>query len=339
MAYFYPRQLTTLSDHRTPPKNAELHGLRLTTIDLRRLSKDHPGSRTQFRSHATPEDVSGDHRAFGVAVPTMFFGVTPQLWRKYTDWPLMVAAVIFLVAYSIQVIANLPNTHADALDDIIWATWAVFAIDYIANLAMAPYRGRWFIRHLPELVVLALPVLRPLRLLRLVTLFRVMNRVAGNSLRGRVLTYVLGSAVLLTYISALAVLDAEENVPLANIRSIGDALWWAVTTVTTVGYGDYYPVTVVGRLVAVGLMIGGIAILGVVTASVASWLVEQVSEKAVAEVQAADATLLCEVARLGQRIDELTAQITPERPSGHHGSITHPMAPGMTPGVPRLVEH
>lgn len=228
----------------------------------------------------------------------------------------MVAAVIFLVAYSIQVIGNVPDSQAVLIDAIIWATWAVFAIDYFTNLVMAPNRGRWFIRHLHDLIILALPVLRPLRLLRLVTLLRVMNLVAGNSLRGRVLTYILGSAALLTYISALAVLDAEENIPTANIRSIGDALWWAVTTVTTAGYGDYYPVTWVGRLVAVGLMIGGIAILGVVTASVASWLVEQVGEKAVAEAQASDDSLAVEVALLAKRFDQLAAQLTPQSPTG-----------------------
>ena len=84
-------------------------------------------------------------------------------------------------------------------------------------------------------------------------------------------------------------------------------MWWAVVTVTTVGYGDFYPITVVGRLVAVGLMIGGIAVLGVVTASVASWLVEQVGVRAAAEVEAADAPLLAEVARLSERIDQLMA--------------------------------
>lgn len=240
--------------------------------------------------------------------------MTPQLWRKYTDWPLMVAAVIFLVAYSIQVIGNLPEHQTEALNVLIWATWVMFAIDYLANVILAPNRGHWFIRHLHDLVILALPLLRPLRLLRLVTLVRVMNRVAGNSLRGRVLTYVLGSAVLLTYIGALAVLDAEQNAPHANIHSIGDALWWAFVTVTTVGYGDFYPVTWVGRVVAGGLMIGGIAVLGVVTASVASWLVEQVGEKAVTEVKAADASLIAEVARLAKRIDQLSDRLSAQQP-------------------------
>lgn len=234
--------------------------------------------------------------------------MNPQVWRKYTDWPLMAAAVVFLVAYSIQVIGNLSGNQAEPLELIIWITWAAFVIDYVANLVIAPHRGQWFIRHLHDLIILVLPLLRPLRLLRLVTLLRVMNRIAGNELRGRILTYVLGSAILLTYLSALAVLDAEESAPHSNIHTIGDALWWAVVTVTTVGYGDFYPVTLVGRLVAVGLMVGGIAVLGVVTASVASWLVEQVGVRAAAEVEAADAPLLAEVVRLSNRVDQLIAQ-------------------------------
>jgi voltage-gated potassium channel len=235
--------------------------------------------------------------------------MTQQLWRKYTDWPLMGSALVFLAAYSVQVIGNLSGTRAAAIEVIIWVTWAMFVIDYVANLALAPQRGRWFVRHL-------LPVLRPLRLLRLVTLLRVMNRVGSNELRGRILTYVLGSALLLTYVSALAVLDAEENAAKSNIHNIGDALWWAVVTVTTVGYGDYYPVTFVGRVVAVGLMVGGIAVLGVVTASVASWLVQQVSVKAAQEMEAADAPLRTEVARLSDQIDQLIGQGTGRRTAG-----------------------
>jgi voltage-gated potassium channel Kch len=96
-------------------------------------------------------------------------------------------------------------------------------------------------------------------------------------LRGRVGIYVAGGASLLAFCAALAVLDAERSSVDANITDFGDAIWWAVTTMTTVGYGDHYPVTPAGRLVAFGLMIGGIALLGTVTATLASWLVETVA--------------------------------------------------------------
>ena len=108
-------------------------------------------------------------------------------------------------------------------------------------------------------------MLQPLRLLRLVFLFRVLNRRAENSMRGRITAYVATSTGLLIFSAALAVLDAERGAKGANITNFGDAVWWSVTTMSTVGYGDEYPVTTTGRLVAVALMIGGVALLGVVT--------------------------------------------------------------------------
>lgn len=106
------------------------------------------------------------------------------------------------------------------------------------------------------------------------TLISVLQRSAGTALRGRVTIYVVSSATLLVLVAGLAVLDAEQNATGANITNIGDGLWWAFVTITTVGYGDFYPITIVGRLIAVGLMIAGIALLGTVTATLAAWFVE-----------------------------------------------------------------
>ena len=234
--------------------------------------------------------------------------MTQARWQTLTEWPLLAIAAVFLTAYSIQVIANLSDRQAAILNLVIWATWGLFGVDYVAQLILAPRRLRWFTRNLHQLLILALPMLRPLRLLRLVTVLSVVQRFAGSTLRGRVLTYVLGSAVLLTYVGALAVLDTEENAPGANIKSFGDALWWAVVTITTVGYGDRYPITFIGRLVAVGLMIGGIAVLGVVTASVAAWLVEQVRSNTAKEVQTADASLEAQIAELTTLLKAHTMQ-------------------------------
>lgn len=146
------------------------------------------------------------------------------------------------------------------------------------RLRLASHRVE-FVRHnLIDLAVVVLPLLRPLRLLRLVTLLAVLNRKAGGSLRGRVSVYVAGAALMVILVASLAELQAERGAPGALIRTFGDALWWAATTVTTVGYGDVYPVTTQGRWVAVGLMLAGIALIGVVTATFASRLIEQVAE-------------------------------------------------------------
>jgi voltage-gated potassium channel len=93
-----------------------------------------------------------------------------------------------------------------------------------------------------------------------------------------VIFYVCGAALILVYCAALAVLDAERHHQNANIRSFGDALWWAAETVSTVGYGEHYPVTTEGRFVAVGLMIGGVALIGAVSASFATWLIDRVRQ-------------------------------------------------------------
>jgi voltage-gated potassium channel len=92
--------------------------------------------------------------------------------------------------------------------------------------------------------------------------------------------YVAGTALMALGLGALAVLDAEQDASGANITTFGDALWWSTTTVTTVGYGDLYPVTTTGRLVAVALMLVGIACIGAITAGVAAWLVAQVEADA-----------------------------------------------------------
>jgi voltage-gated potassium channel len=155
----------------------------------------------------------------------------------------------------------------------------------------------------------ALPLLRPLRLLRLVTLLSVLHRTLGDSLRGRVVTYVAGSAAMLVFVGALAVLDVEQSAPDAKIVTFGDALWWAMTTITTVGYGDMYPVTPIGRMVAAALMMSGIAVLGVVTASIASWLVQRVEDTAETTADAMEEPIRAEVADLVAEISSLRREI------------------------------
>jgi voltage-gated potassium channel len=105
----------------------------------------------------------------------------------------------------------------------------------------------------------------------------VLNRYAGSSFRGRVGIYLAGSASLIVLMASLAILDAERGGP-GPIQHFGDAVWWSLATITTVGYGDMYPVTTEGRFIAVGLMFCGIGVLGVVTGSFASWLVERVDD-------------------------------------------------------------
>jgi voltage-gated potassium channel len=231
--------------------------------------------------------------------------MTLERWDDLTEWPLLAIAFAYLVAYSWQVLAPDPPSLLHA---VLQGVWAVFLIHYVVSLVLAPDRQRWFLRNLHELLIVALPMFRPLRLLRLLTTLNVLHRVAGRALRGRLLIYAAGASVLLVYVAALAMYDIEHQHPEAMITTFGDAIWWAIVSITTVGYGDLYPVTFTGRAITVALMIYGIALLGIVTATLASWLIQQVGEEA-AKSRAATAadidTLRQEIAGLR---DALTHQ-------------------------------
>jgi voltage-gated potassium channel len=214
-----------------------------------------------------------------------------QRWEKRTEWPLAAVAVVFLAVYSVQVLKQPHGDEAHLLWLIAWLAWGLFVIDYFARLYLAPNRFRWFLRHWFDLAIVVLPLLRPLRLLRLVLLLGALQRAAGNVIRGRIVTYTVFGVTLLIYVASLAILTKERNQPGATINSFGNAVWWSITTVTTIGYGDLYPVTVTGRVIAVALMIGGISLVGVVTASIASWIVQRVSETETANQAATTAQI------------------------------------------------
>jgi voltage-gated potassium channel len=234
--------------------------------------------------------------------------VRSRRWEQAIDWPLMVAAVVFLAAYAVPVLdPDLPTGLLGLCQWLSWVTWGIFVIDLVVRLALADERLRYLVRHWYDVLVIVLPLLRPLRLLRLIPLLSVLNRRAQTRLRGRVAIYVAGGASLLAFCAALAVLDVERSSPDANITDFGDAIWWAITTMTTVGYGDRYPVTGVGRMVAFALMVGGIALLGTVTATLASWLIESVDAE---KEQAED--LQATVRRLEDKIDRLAAEENPD---------------------------
>ena len=233
-------------------------------------------------------------------------GQAPRIrrWEEATDWPLMVAAMIFLAAYAVPILApTLPAWLLGLCHWLIWITWGIFVVDIVVRLALVDERLRYLVRHWYDVLVVALPLLRPLRLLRLIPLLSVLNRTAKIRLRERVAIYLAGGASLLVFCAATAVLDAERSSPNANITDFGDAIWWAGSTMATVGYGDRYPVTGIGRLVGFGLMVGGVAVLGTVIAILTSWLVENVQA---AKEPAED--LQATVRRLEAKVDQLATE-------------------------------
>ncbi len=237
------------------------------------------------------------------------FAVTIQQrldrWEARAEWPLASVAAVFLAAYSVEVLVQPHGLAARAVDLATLLTWAVFTADYAARLYLADDRKQWFRTHLVDLAIVLLPLLRPLRLLRLVVLIGVIQKAVGHAIRGKVILYTISGAVLLVYVASLAVLQAERGQPDAHITNFGDAIWWAITTITTVGYGDMYPVTTTGRVIAALLMIGGISLVGSITATIASWIVQTVAvdDAASAAVTAAHINeLRAEIASLREEL-------------------------------------
>lgn len=185
-----------------------------------------------------------------------------------------VLALVFLAVYATSVVwEDRPAAASVALETASAAIWAVFAVDLVVRVALADRRLRYLLTHPVDVLSVLLPMLRPLRVLRVFTAGQVLFRhSAGLARSGQA---VVLAAALLVLIGGLAALDAERGAPDASITSLGDALWWAVTTVTTVGYGDLYPVTPLGRVVAVSLMVVGVSLVGLVTTTIAAWFLAQ----------------------------------------------------------------
>jgi voltage-gated potassium channel len=202
----------------------------------------------------------------------------------------------------------------DALDYFVWA---LFAVEYVVKLYLAPARRSFARGHLVDLAAVALPFLRPLRALRVLRVLKVARAgvVLANALnRGRAILihrrfhFVLLAAAAIIVVCAALDLAFEGHARGSNIHTFADALWWALVTVTTVGYGDHYPVTAGGHGVAVVLMLVGIGLIGVLTATIASYFVEDKAERD-------NALLTARLARIEAILLEMragSAAVTPE---------------------------
>lgn len=203
-----------------------------------------------------------------------------ERWERRTEVPLLLLAAAFLAAYAWPVVdPTIDRDLETALRVVSWTVWVAFSADFVVRVAIADDRATYVRRHWYDVALILVPLLRPLKLLRLLAFARMLHRAARTNLVGRVGVYVGGASVSAVSLGALGVLDAERDAEGANITSFGDALWWACATVTTVGYGDRYPVTTTGRVVAVALMLVGVALFGTVTATVAAWLVSHIAEE------------------------------------------------------------
>jgi voltage-gated potassium channel len=229
-----------------------------------------------------------------------------RLWARRLEWPLTWLAILFLVLYAFVVLdTGLTRVQHDTIDGVLTLMWAAFGADYLLRLWLAGDKWRFVRTHVLDLLILVLPMARPLRALRVIAVISALNKRLRGGFQGKVAVYIVATTLLVGLTAALAELDAERSAPHATITNFGDAVWWALSTITTVGYGDMYPVTAEGRVIAGTLMVAGITLLGVITGSIATWLVE--SMRQVGEVAADRAELATE--RMEVRLAELVGEV------------------------------
>jgi voltage-gated potassium channel len=193
---------------------------------------------------------------------------------------LALLGVAFVMAYTVYVLWQArPQWVTTTIFTILLVTWVIFVIDVIIRIALTPHGRRWhYAWHHPlEVLSAILPVFRALRVVGLLQDLPVLKRHTPSAVRAQFIILALAYACAWVFFLALATLDAERPAKGANITTFGDAIWWAIVTITTVGYGDQYPVTPLGRFYAVLLMAGGIAIVGTASATIISFLNERVA--------------------------------------------------------------
>ena len=228
--------------------------------------------------------------------------------ERLTELPLLLLSFIMIPLLLGPMLWSLSET-----EDLVFSTldvfiWAVFAADLAVKLAIAPDRLRFVKRNWLEVLVVAVPFIRPLRLVRL---FVFGTRAFVRSRRLVNVDFLLVYAIGMVIIAATIVTAAEADKD--TIDSFPDALWWSMVTVTTVGYGDMTPVSPTGRAIAVFLMIGGIGLFGGLTANLASAIVktEDTSEAKVDLLLREVRTLRSQVGGLETTAEETARSLQP----------------------------
>lgn len=238
---------------------------------------------------------------------------------RWTDGPLMVLALLMIPVLLGPILFQVPENLDGLLGAADWFIWGIFAVNYFVRVFLSASRWRYVRTHVLDLIIVVIPFLRPLRILRSARVLRLLRlgRVAAFLTRGfrdvgKILTtrgvnYVLLVVVALVFVAGALVVELERGTEGANIMTFADGLWWAATTITTVGYGDRFPTSAAGRGVAVVLMLAGIALFGVLTAAIAAFFVEQDAQSeadAVSEFDQIMARLNRIEARLDAQVDE-----------------------------------
>ena len=205
--------------------------------------------------------------------------MTLEQWQRKTALATLVLSLLYTASFVYPIYWYPVGNNIKVICSCIsYFTWALFALDYLIQLKLAPDNVKFFKTHIFELLLVVVPFFRPLRALRALVFTTQASIRSKKALIQSIPLVMTGAAILMIVIMGAAVLDIERNAPGSNIHTPMDALWWGLVTITTIGYGDKYPVTTEGRLVAGILIIFGVAMISTLTASFAAWILSHSEE-------------------------------------------------------------
>lgn len=226
-------------------------------------------------------------------------------WEERSSRPMFVASVLYLLAFAAPIMSTRIQEPYDVYLNIIqMILWGLFAADYCIRLYLAPRRLYFITHNLMNLAIVLLPAWRIVSFLAMIhlTTNRQYKRLSELAVK------LFGYTAIFIIMFALAIYSVESSEPGAMIRDLPTAYWWTFTTLATVGYGDVYPITGIGRVIAVVVMLYGVGMVAVATGALASWIIEKIGGREEQEYPATKA----DVDDLRQEISELRALLARE---------------------------
>ena len=226
-------------------------------------------------------------------------------WEERSSRPMFVASVLYLLAFAAPIMSTRIQEPYDGYLNILQLIlWGLFAADYCIRLYLAPRRLYFITHNLMNLAIVLLPAWRIVSFLAMIymTANRQYKRLSELAMK------LFGYTAIFIIMFALAIYSVESSEPGAMIRDLPTAYWWTFTTLATVGYGDVYPITGIGRVIAVVVMLYGVGMVAVATGALASWIIEKIGGREEQEYPATKA----DVDDLRQEISELRALLARE---------------------------
>jgi voltage-gated potassium channel len=224
---------------------------------------------------------------------------------------MLVLSILSLVGLAVSTVGHLDQGQKEILEIADLVVCGLFFIDFLVSLHRAPNRLKYFLRWGWLDLLSSIPMISTLRLTRAARIFRILRLIRGIKATKILAQFILNRraesaflavslvSLLLIVVASIAILQFEGQ-PDSNIKNAEDAVWWAISTITTVGYGDRYPVTYEGRVVASILMICGVGLFGTLSGFVASWFLKPAEDARESEM-----------AKVLLEIRELKAQLKP----------------------------